>query len=71
MVGFQDDRPFLLDLRIPRFSIEFNFIFVGAFNMHEPAGIAILIGLFFTVMLSEDSAIVSGALLALNGVVPA
>ena len=39
--------------------------------MHEPAGIAILTGLFFTVMLSEDSAIVSGALLALNGVVPA
>jgi len=39
--------------------------------MHEPASIAILIGLFFTVILSEDSAIVSGALLALNGVVPA
>jgi membrane protein DedA with SNARE-associated domain len=39
--------------------------------MHEPASIAILTGLFFTVMLSEDSAIVSGALLALNGVVPA
>jgi membrane-associated protein len=38
--------------------------------MHEPASIAILTGLFFTVMLSEDSAIVSGALLALNGVVP-
>jgi membrane-associated protein len=43
---------------------------VGAFNMHEPAGIAILAGLFFTVMLSEDSAIVSGALLSLSGVVP-
>ena len=39
--------------------------------MHEPASIAILTGLFFTVMLSEDSAIVSGALLAVNGVVPA
>jgi membrane protein DedA with SNARE-associated domain len=39
--------------------------------MHEPAVIGILTGLFFTVMLSEDSAIVSGALLALNGVVPA
>jgi membrane protein DedA with SNARE-associated domain len=39
--------------------------------MHEPASIAILTGLFLTVMLSEDSAIVSGALLALNGVVPA
>src|SRR5258707_3299277 len=39
--------------------------------MHESASIAILTGLFFTVMLSEDSAIVSGALLALNGVVPA
>jgi membrane-associated protein len=39
--------------------------------MHEPASIAIMTGLFFTVMLSEDSAIVSGALLALNGVVPA
>ncbi|HYZ73116.1 MAG TPA: DedA family protein [Chthoniobacterales bacterium] len=38
--------------------------------MHEHAGIAILIGLFFTVMLSEDSAIVSGTLLSLNGVVP-
>jgi len=71
MVGFLDDRPFFLNLGIPRFSIEFNFIFVGAFNMHEHAGIAILTGLFFTVMLSEDSAIVSGALLALNGVVPA
>lgn len=39
--------------------------------MHEHAGIAILAGLFFTVMLAEDSAIVSGALLSLNGVVPA
>ena len=39
--------------------------------MHESASIALLTGLFFTVMLSEDSAIVSGALLALNGVVPA
>jgi membrane protein DedA with SNARE-associated domain len=39
--------------------------------MNEPAVIGILTGLFFTVMLSEDSAIVSGALLALNGVVPA
>ena len=39
--------------------------------MHEPAVIGLLTGLFFTVMLSEDSAIVSGALLALNGVVPA
>ena len=39
--------------------------------MHEHAGIAILTGLFFAVMLSEDSAIVSGALLSLNGVVPA
>src|SRR5215469_5514884 len=39
--------------------------------MHEHAGIAILAGLFFTVMLAEDSAIISGALLALNGVVPA
>ena len=39
--------------------------------MHEPAVIGILTGLFFAVMLSEDSAIVSGALLALNGVVPA
>ena len=39
--------------------------------MNEPAAIGILIGLFFTVMLSEDSAIVSGALLGLNGVVPA
>jgi membrane protein DedA with SNARE-associated domain len=39
--------------------------------MDESASIAILTGLFFTVMLSEDSAIVSGALLALNGVVPA
>jgi membrane-associated protein len=39
--------------------------------MHEPAGFAILTGLFFTVMLSEDSAIVSAALLALNGVLPA
>ncbi|MBV8101164.1 MAG: DedA family protein, partial [Verrucomicrobia bacterium] len=39
--------------------------------MHEHAGIAILAGLFFTVMLSEDSAIISGALLSLNGVVPA
>ena len=38
--------------------------------MHEPASLAILTGLFFTVMLSEDSAIISGALLALNGVVP-
>ena len=38
--------------------------------MYESASIAILTGLFFTVMLSEDSAIVSGALLALNGVVP-
>ena len=38
--------------------------------MHEPASIAILTGLFLTVMLSEDSAIVSGALLTLNGVVP-
>src|ERR1700761_8660482 len=71
MVGFLDDRPFFLNLGIPRFSIEFNFIFRSAFNMHEHAGIAILTGLFFTVMLSEDSAIISGALLALNGVVPA
>jgi membrane protein DedA with SNARE-associated domain len=39
--------------------------------MHETADIGILTGLFFTVMLQEDSAIVSGALLALNGVVPA
>ena len=39
--------------------------------MHETAAIGILTGLFFTVMLSEDSAIVSGALLSLNGVVPA
>jgi len=39
--------------------------------MHEPATLGILTGLFFTVMLQEDSAIVSGALLALNGVVPA
>jgi membrane-associated protein len=39
--------------------------------MQVPAVIGILTGLFFTVMLSEDSAIVSGALLALNGVVPA
>jgi membrane-associated protein len=39
--------------------------------MHEHAGIAILTGLFITVMLSEDSAIISGALLAQNGVVPA
>jgi membrane-associated protein len=39
--------------------------------MHEPATVAILTGLFFTVMLSEDSAIVSGALLALNGLLPA
>jgi membrane protein DedA with SNARE-associated domain len=39
--------------------------------MHETAGIGILIGLFFTVMLSEDSAVVSGALLSLNGVLPA
>jgi membrane-associated protein len=39
--------------------------------MHEPASIAILTGLFFAVMLSEDSAIVSGSLLALNGLVPA
>src|ERR1700740_1453901 len=39
--------------------------------MHGTAVIGILTGLFFTVMLSEDSAIVSGALLALNGVVPA
>src|ERR1700746_3431724 len=39
--------------------------------MHEHAGIAILTGLFFTVMLSKDSAIVSGALLAVNGSVPA
>jgi membrane protein DedA with SNARE-associated domain len=38
--------------------------------MDEPANIAILTGLFFTVMLQEDSAVVSGALLALNGVVP-
>lgn len=38
--------------------------------MNEPVNIAILTGLFFTVMISEDSAIVSGALLALNGVVP-
>jgi membrane protein DedA with SNARE-associated domain len=39
--------------------------------MNEPAVFGILTGLFFTVMLSEDSAIVSGALLAINGVVPA
>jgi membrane-associated protein len=39
--------------------------------MHGTAVLGILTGLFFTVMLSEDSAIVSGALLALNGVVPA
>ena len=39
--------------------------------MQAHADIAILAGLFFTVMLSEDSAIISGALLALNGVVPA
>ena len=39
--------------------------------MHETATIGILTGLFFTVMLSEDSAIVSGALLSLNGVIPA
>ena len=39
--------------------------------MHETAAIGILTGLFFTVMLSEDSAIVSGALLSLNGVIPA
>jgi membrane protein DedA with SNARE-associated domain len=39
--------------------------------MNETAAIGILTGLFFTVMLQEDSAIVSGALLALNGVVPA
>lgn len=39
--------------------------------MHETAVIGILTGLFFTVMLSEDSAIVSGALLSLNGAVPA
>ena len=39
--------------------------------MHEPAAIGILTGLFFTVMLSEDSAVVSGALLAISGVVPA
>lgn len=39
--------------------------------MHDHAGIAILTGLFFTVMLSEDSAIISGALLSLNGVLPA
>ena len=32
---------------------------------------AILTGLFFTVMLQEDSAIVSGALLSVSGVVPA
>jgi membrane protein DedA with SNARE-associated domain len=32
--------------------------------------IAILTGLFFTVMISEDSAVVSGALLAWKGVVP-
>jgi membrane protein DedA with SNARE-associated domain len=38
--------------------------------MHNHADIAILAGLFFTVMLSEDSAIVSGALLSLNGVLP-
>jgi membrane-associated protein len=62
---------FVLGLGIPRFLIEFNFNFAGAFKMHETAGIAILTGLFFTVMLSEDSAVVSGALLSLNGVVPA
>jgi membrane protein DedA with SNARE-associated domain len=62
---------FVLDLGIPRFSIEFNFNFAGAFKMHETAGIGILTGLFFTVMLSEDSAVVSGALLSLNGIVPA
>ena len=39
--------------------------------MHESAAIGVLTGLFFTVMLSEDSAVVSGALLSLNGVVPA
>jgi len=39
--------------------------------MQAHADIAILAGLFFTVMLSEDSAIISGALLSLNGVVPA
>jgi membrane-associated protein len=39
--------------------------------MQAHADIAILAGLFFAVMLSEDSAIVSGALLSLNGVVPA
>jgi membrane protein DedA with SNARE-associated domain len=61
----------LLDLGIPRFPTEFNFNFATTLKMHEPASIAILTGLFFTVMLSEDSAIVSGALLALNGVVPA
>ena len=61
----------MLDLGIPRFPTEFNFNFATTFKMHEPASIAILTGLFFTVMLSEDSAIVSGALLALNGVVPA
>ena len=61
----------MLDLGIHRFSSEFNFIFVSDFKMNEHAGIAILAGLFFTVMLSEDSAIVSGALLSLNGVLPA
>jgi membrane protein DedA with SNARE-associated domain len=61
----------LLDLGIHRFSSEFNFIFVSAFKMTDHADIAILAGLFLTVMLSEDSAIVSGALLSLNGIVPA
>jgi len=51
----------LLALGIPRFWSEFNLI----------SKMAILTGLFFWVMLAEDSAIVSGALLALNGVVPA
>lgn len=39
--------------------------------MHETVAIGILTGLFFTVMLSEDSAIVTGALLALHRIVPA
>ena len=46
-------------------------IFAVASNMHETAAIGVLTGLFFSVMLSEDSAIVTGALLTLNGIVPA
>jgi membrane protein DedA with SNARE-associated domain len=53
------------------FDLNSTLISPPLFKMHEPASVAILTGLFFTVMLQEDSAVVSGALLALNGVLPA